>query len=254
MKKLALLCLLTLTYFLSTKAQSVYVDCNVGDDENVGTKESPVFSINKAAEIIQYPDNDIYTIKINPGIYILNKHVSVATDKVLTNKRVLIEASILPDDSTWTPEKMPVIISKSKQGEFLEDNNNKIIVGFSIDNSHVSIKGLKFLGYSYPKNFYFPIARKNKNTTDLEVEQCMFLGDLQSSVIQVAILAHGDSVKVDHCVFYNANNAVLFYDCGVGKNVKTGNRMTNNIVCGASESAIWTVKPDTDFVFENNSI
>jgi len=33
--------------------QAVYVDSNTGDDNNPGTKEAPVFSINKAAEIIR---------------------------------------------------------------------------------------------------------------------------------------------------------------------------------------------------------
>jgi len=254
MKKTTLISFLIFIFSLSVYSQVVYVDCNTGKDENLGTKDSPVFSINKAAEIISQTDNDTYTMKINPGIYVLNEHVPVETDKDLSNKRITLEASILPDDSTWTPEKMPVIISKSKKGEFPNDVNSRIIVGFSINSSHVSIRGLKFLGYSYPKNFYFPISRKNFTTTDLVVEQCMFLGDLQSSVIQVAVLAHGDSVNVNHCIFYNANNAVLFFNCNDGKEIKSGNRMTNNIVYGASESAIWTVKPDTDLVFKNNIV
>lgn len=195
----------------------------------------------------------VYVMKINPGIYVLDKHVSVATEKGTTDKRIVIEASFLPDDSTWTPEKMPVIISISKKGEFTGDNKS-IIVDFSIDVSHVTIQGLKFLGYNYPVNMFFPIVRKNKEKTDLVVEQCMFLGNLQTSVIQAAIIAHGDSVKVDNCVFYNANNTVIFYECASGKDFKIGNSMTNCIVYGACESAIWTSYPDKDFVYKNNVV
>jgi hypothetical protein len=62
---------------LTIQAQAVYVDSNFGNDNNAGTKKSPVSSINKAAEIVSKADNNIYTIKINPGIYILDKHISV---------------------------------------------------------------------------------------------------------------------------------------------------------------------------------
>ncbi len=253
MKNLVLISILTFTSFLTSIAQIVYVDCNIGSDNNSGTKDSPLFSINRAAEMIKQSDNNFYTIEINPGIYTLERHVLVATDKELYGKRIIIKASVLPDDSTWTPEKMPVIISKSNKGEFSgEDSNN--IVAFSINESHVTIRGLKFLGYSYPKSFYFPIARLTKNDTDLEVEQCMFLGDMQSSVIQIGIIAHGDSVKVDNCIFYNVNNAVVLYECNIGKDSKTGNSVTNSIIYGAIESAIWTVFPDKDLIFENNIV
>jgi hypothetical protein len=255
MKKPLLINLLTFVFYLTIHAQAVYVDCNIGNDNNTGTVKAPVYSINKAMAIISSMDNDIYKMKINPGIYVLDKHVEVATKKPMTNKRIVIEASILPDDSTWTPEKMPVVISKSKTGEimsqdaFLRDN---WITCFYIDESHVTIRGLKFLGYSYTK-FFYPITRFNKAKTDLAVEQCMFLGNLQISVIQASIIAHGDSVKVDHCIFYNANNSVVYWhDSGNG--IKTGNSMTNCIIYGATGSAIFTYAQDKDFIFKNNIV
>ena len=68
-------------YNLTVHSQAVYVDCNTGNDKNPGTKEAPVFSIKKAAEIIGSGDNSIYTMKINPGIYILDSHMSVTSEK-----------------------------------------------------------------------------------------------------------------------------------------------------------------------------
>lgn len=256
MKKTLLISFLAFICHLTIHAQAVYVDSNTGTDNNTGTEKAPVFSINKAAEIIKSKDNDIYVMKINPGIYVLDKHVSVATEKTMINKRIVIEASVLPDDSTWTPEKMPVIISTSKTGEimaqdlFIKDN---WITCFYINESHVTIRGLKFLGCNYPTKIFYPISRFNKAKTDLLVEQCMFLGDLQTSVIQVGIIAHGDSVKVDHCIFYNANNSVVYWQ-DAGNGIKTGNSMTYCIVYGASESAMWASSPDNDFIYKNNIV
>jgi hypothetical protein len=256
MKKKLLISFLTIICYLTIHAQAVYVDGNIGDDKNSGNKESPVYSIHKAADIIRSRGNNIYTMKINPGCYVLDSHVSVATEKVMTDKRIVIEATILPDDTTWAPDKMPVIVTKSKKGEIMEKDlfiKDNWITSFYINESHVTIRGIKFLGYNYPVNIYYPITRFNKAKTDLSVEQCMFLGDLQTSVIQVGIIAHGDSVKVDHCIFYNSNNSVVYWQ-GSGNAAKTGNSMTNCIVYGANVSAIWTATPDKDFIYKNNIV
>jgi len=256
MKTTLLISLLAFICDLAVYSQTIYVDSNAGDDNNAGTKEAPVFSIQKAAEIIRSRDNNIYTMKINPGIYVLDSHVSVATEKEMTDKRIIIEASILPDDPSWTPEKMPVIITKSKKGEILAKDlwiKDNWIVSFFIDESHVTIRGMKFLGHNYPVNLYYPIARFNKDKTDLLVEQCMFVGDLQASAIQVGVIGHGNGIKVDHCVFYNANNAVIYWeDSGNGSN--TGNSLTHCIIYGASGTAMYTVAPNKDFLFANNIV
>jgi hypothetical protein len=229
---------------------AVYVDNNVGDDKNQGTKESPVHSIHKAAEIIRSRDNDIFVMKINPGIHVLESHVSVATDKEMTNKHLIIEAAILPDDASWTPEQMPVIISRSVKGEIPDSNH--FVVSFLIDESHVTIRGLKFHGYSYPNTRYFPVARFNKTKTDLLVEQSMFVGEENISQIQAGIIASGNEIRVDHCVFYKLRNTVVFFqDSGDG--IKHGNSITNTIIYGANQG-VWTAWPDKDFKFENNIV
>jgi hypothetical protein len=33
------------------------------------------------------------------------------------------------------------------------------------------------------------------------VEQCMFIGDENISQIQVGIIAHGNEINVNHCIF-----------------------------------------------------
>ena len=160
-KKTFLIIILPFIFQYTAFAQAVYVDCNIGNDNNNGTIKSPFYSINKAAEIIQSKDNDIFTMKINPGIYVLDKYISVFTEKEKAGKRIIIEANILPGDTSWAPEKMPVIISTAKKGEL------NVVAAFLINESHVTIRGLKFHGYFYPNTRYFPIARVNKAKSDL---------------------------------------------------------------------------------------
>jgi hypothetical protein len=251
MDKALLICfIISLVWCLNIHADSIYVDSNIGSDKNLGTKDAPLFSIEKAAEILKSKDNDIYSIKINPGIYILNSHVLVLTEKDTTNKHIIIEASILPDDDSWAPDKMPVITSKSMKGEL--SINDNFVVSFLIDGSHVTIRGLKFHGYFYPHVRYFPVARFNKTKTDLLVEQCIFIGDANIAQIQAGVIASGNDVKIDHCIFYKIRNTVVFFlDSGNG--IKSGNSLTNSIIFGASQ-AVWTVSPDNNFKFENNVV
>jgi hypothetical protein len=249
MKTNLIIIFMTFSFGLTVNAQEVYVDSNIGNDQNPGTKEAPFFSIKKAVEIIRSRDYNIYTIKINPGVYILDSHISVATEKEMNDKRIVIEASILPDDPFWAPEKMPVITSRAMKGEIPASYH--WVVSFLIEESHVTIRGIKFHGYFYPYARYFPIARINESKTDLLVEQCLFVGDTNSSQIQ-AIFAHGNELRIDHCVFYKVRNTVVL-GYGPGNGIKSGCSFTNTIVYGANQ-AIWTGGTDKDFKFENNIV
>ncbi len=250
MEKLIFFFFLTLISNMKINAQAVYVDSRTGQDNNPGTREAPVFSIQRAAEIIKCRGNDIYTIRINPGIYVLDNHVSVSTEKDMTDKRIILEASILPDDPEWTPEKMPVVFSRAVKGEI--EGLDHWVVCFLIDESRVTVRGIKFTGYAYPHTRYFPVARINKSETDLLVEQCLFLGDANVSQIQAGVIAHGDKVRIDHCIFYKLRNTVVFFQ-DAGNGIKTGNGITNSIIFGVAH-AVWTVFNDKDFIFEKNIV
>jgi len=252
MKKHLLIVMITFIGYLTVTAQAVYVDSNNGDDKNNGNIDSPVFSVQKAVDLIKCGNNDRFVIKINPGIYVLDHHVSVTTEKEMKNRRIVIEATILPDDSTWTPDKMPVIINSSNKGE-IPGEDNSYVISFLVNESHVTIRGIKFHGYVYPDTRYFPIARFNKTKNDLLVEQCMFVGDRDAAHIQVGVIAHGNEINVDHCIFFNARNSVVFWQ-DADDTIKHGNSLTNSIIYGAFQSAVWTAWPDKDFKFENNIV
>jgi len=231
---------------------AVYVDSRIGVDSNPGTKESPVHSIARAAEVIRRRGTAIYAMKLLPGIHVLDKPVSLATEKDMTGKRIVVAAATLPDDPSWTPEKMPIVINSSNLGDFSAEMPS-FVVSFSVDESHVTLEGIKFHGYSRPNSRYFPIARLNEAKTDLRVQRCMFVGDRNAAHLQVGVIAHGNEIKIDHCVFYYANNAVVFWR-DAGDNIKSGNELTHSIIVGAGQSAVWTAWPDKDFAFRNNIV
>ena len=57
-------------------------------------------------------------IKLFPGMYILYDKVSINPVRILGDtEKFTIEALIMPDDSNWAPEKIPVIQS-------ISDNNS----------------------------------------------------------------------------------------------------------------------------------
>jgi hypothetical protein len=97
---------------------------------------------------------------------------------------------------------------------------------------------------------YYPIGREDTYLNDLEISQCLFTADRYSNPIQVAVLVHGKGTKVDHCVFYNCRNAVVFWK----DSLKSDNAFTHNIVYGAYQTALWTSHPDENFTFRNNII
>jgi hypothetical protein len=240
--------------FGTLNAQTIYVDINRGKDKNEGTKEFPVRTIEKAAELVN--NNNLKgpgNIKIEPGVYNLTAKIVFNNDKFIEQERLIIQADVLPDDTSWSPEKMPVIVSTSGSSENFGFDCS---LGFDIEVSHVTIRGLKFLGNPNPDvYYYYPIGRSGKNLTDLEVAQCVFVGEKDAIPVQSGILAHGNQIKVTHCVYYNCRNSVVFYFANEDRNIERyGSEMSYCIVYGSYESGIWTASPDKDFKFFNNVI
>ena len=91
--------------------------------------------------------------------------------------------------------------------------------GLEIEASHVTIQGLRFTGspdYYYidgrQNKRYYPIWRDGKNLEDLVVTQCLFAGNVDVLPIRVAVIANGNGLVLDHCVFYNCQNPVVFWN------------------------------------------
>jgi len=236
-------------------AEVIYVDSREGNDTNPGTKEKPLYSIKQAASIVNNSTGSgATTIKLAPGIYNFSSFVVFESGRVYTEKeRLVIEASILPDDHEWNPTVMPVILSTEDPRK--EGNLDKMTETYclKIKESHVTIRGLKFLGNPLGNNWHCAVERVGKELDDLIITQCMFVGDNDGMNIYCGALATGDRFIIDHCIFSNCYASVVFWDGTEGIGGK-GNVMRYCIVDGAYISGVWTCQTRSDLEFHHNII
>ncbi|MHC4574459.1 MAG: MBL fold metallo-hydrolase [Planctomycetota bacterium] len=234
-----------------TIGETLYVDGMNGNDGNPGTEERPLGTIGKAAIMVNSKREAGPTrIKLAAAVYNLRKAVVFDNNRPYTEeKRLVIEASILPDDPEWKPVLMPIILST---GELLPDDKNRGTYGLKIEMSHVTIRGLKFLGNPMSANWYWPVWRGGQDLDDLIVTKCLFMGDREVLPIQVAIIAQGHGLVVDHCIFYNCRNSVVFWNAAGGASKR--NAMRYCIVDGAYISGLWVCQTAEDFEFHHNII
>ena len=253
--KLIFIILLTIVLAASTNAEVLYVDNSNGNDTNPGTKEKPLKTISKAAKLVNSSKKPgPTTIKVAPGMYALTGTVVFENNRPYTEeKRLIIEATVLPDEPQWKPALMPVILSTEdprKPGEF-----DKLTETYSmkVKISHVTIQGLKFLGNPLLNNWHCCIERIGEKLNDLVVRQCVFVADRDGLNIYCATLATGDRFIVDHCIFKDCGACVVFWD-GLDEIGGHGCAMRYCIVDSAYTSGVWTCQTAEDFEFHHNII
>jgi len=168
-------------------------------------------------------------------------------------KRLTIEASVLPDDPNWLPKHMPVILSteNSQVSQILPGITETYSIKIKIN--YVTVRGLKFLGNPSSNNWHCCVERIGKYLDDLLITQCMFVGDIETLDIHCAALATGDGFIVDHCIFKNCHSSVVSWD-GLEKIGGKNCAMRYCIVDSAYISGIWTCQTEEDFEFYNNII
>ncbi|GAB4011774.1 hypothetical protein GCM10028808_26160 [Spirosoma migulaei] len=239
---------LWVSFLLPASAQTLYVDATRGKDEANGTATDPIASLDKAVALARdFTGTESVTIKIYPGLYVLRQVLEIKTRSSSADTvRYSLEAVTMPDDPDWQPTKMPVIQSVSA------DNSTKQFahaIGFLVAKNNVSFKGLKFVGNANPAvRYYYPITREDETLRGLSVSQCYFIGEKNSSPIQGAIWAHGGGTHVDHTIFYGCKNALLLF-----KSI-TDFALTNSIISGSYEAAVWFGPYESDFLFRNNVV
>jgi len=230
-------------------AEVLYVDGRNGNDAYPGTKEKPLCTLDKAVFLVNTnSDPGPTVIRILPGIYNLTQHLVLENSRPYTEQeRVTIEASVLPDDPKWTPQCMPMIFST----EDPRDPKRPDTYGIKIKVSHVTIRGLKFLGS--PNDMYAPIERIDEGLIDLLVTQCLFVGDEDSFDIYCPVIATGHQFVVDHCIFHNCHASAVFWDGPEGVSGRN-NGMRYCIVDGGLISGVWTCQTAEDFEFHHNIV
>jgi len=251
--------LLSAMSFLIASAQEIYINAKTGNDINIGTKLQPLKTIAEAAKRINANNKkEAATIILSEGVYPLTETVLFNNNKFSVENRLTIRAEVLPDDANWNPQRMPIITTMIPATPTPGDGEEAR--GFEIEVSHVTIEGLRFTGspvYYYidgkQNRRYYPVWRDGKNLDDLLVTQCLFAGNVDVMSIRVAVIANGNGLALDHCVFFNCQNSVVFWDAEGGTSYH--NAMRYCLVYESNYSGVWTTTSTADdFEFHHNII
>ncbi len=236
-------------------ADTFYVDSRSGNDTNPGTKDQPLKTLAQVAKKVNVKtERGSTTIKLEPGIYALSEAIVFQNKQSYSEEqRLSIEAAVLPDDPTWNPDLMPIILSIQDSGTPGQPGKPTQTYGLQIKMSHVTIRGLKFLGSPLPNNWYSPLECLENNLKDILVTQCLFIGNTDTLNIYSAVITDGHQFVVDHCIFYGCHACAVFWDGGRGI-VGKQNAMRYCIVDGARIAGVWTCDTHEDFEFHHNII
>jgi hypothetical protein len=249
---------------LVPKDGNIYLSPEFGSDANNGSKESPLKSLYEAAQRVNRANGKgAITLYLTEGIYGLDATVTFhpANWHFSKTDRLTIRAESLPDDADWNPGKMPVIVSTMPLNFKPYGNNDPLkgaSYGIQIEVSYVTIQGLRVVGtpvHEKPAEGYvrrnYPIVREGRNLDDLRVTQCLFIGDRHAMPNHLSILASGQGVVVDHCVFYKVKDAVVFW---FSERPAERCEMHHNLIVGSYGAAVWTWSAAEDFKYYNNVV
>ena len=262
------LIIMLMAFLMSPVAEAqnndIYVNPNTGNDQNVGSKEQPVRTLNEAAKRLNESNGSgAVTIYLSEGIYGLTATAlfKPANRQFTREQRLTIRAAVLPDDPEWNPARMPVIISTMPlelKPDGREDPLGGRSYGIQIETSHVTIQGLRVLGsplHERPAEGLvrrnYPIVREGRDLEDLRITQCLFTGDKHVIPNHLAILASGQSIVVDHCVFYHCKDAVVFW---FSSRPAENCEMHHNLMIGNYGAAVWSWTVAEDFKYYNNVV
>ena len=229
--------------------QTLYVSTAKGSDQAAGTNAAPLKTLDEAvAKANKFSGNEPVKLVLGPGLYTVTHKLMIRTAGNPGKAPFTIEAATLPDDKGWVPADLPVIVSVSPNNSDYEFPHCE---GLLILQDNVTIRGLKFLGN--PNNtvhYYYPIRRQDNTLSGLNVSQCYFIGEPNSSPIQSSFWAGGPAIHVDHCIFHNSKIAFVF-----NNNINDFS-LTHSIIDGAYNTAIWYGFAGTmpKFIFKDNII
>jgi hypothetical protein len=240
----------------------IYLNPELGKDTNLGTKENPLKSLGEAAKRVNGSGGEgAITIYLSAGVYGMSETADFNAQKwkFSSSNRLTVRAEILPDDEKWSPAEMPILISilpfsveKNDKGEIIGAQN----FGILVQNSHVTIQGLRILGqpvHENPSNGVlirnYPIVWEGKELEDFRVTQCLFVGSKYTVPNHLGILANGKTLEVDHCVFHGVKDAVVMWNSPA-----TNSSFHHNLIVDSYGGAVWTWSTTSDFKFYNNAI
>ncbi len=233
-----------------------------GNDTNPGTKDKPLKTLAGAAERVNANTSaEAVSVILAEGVYAVNEPAlfKPANRSFTKTARLAVRAEVLPDDPDWSPQSMPVLIhtmALSPNWMGRPDPFGGVSYGMQFETSHVTVQGLKILGTPHleapkPKAIrrVYPIAREGAQLDDLEIKQCLFVGNREVVELHCGILARGNGFVIDHCVFHGCKITVVYWT-GQAK----GCAMRNTLVSGSYVTGAWLCAIGDDFGFQNNVI
>lgn len=245
-----------------TAINNIYVNANTGNNSNEGTQASPLQTISEAAKRVNNTKGKgSITIYIAKGVYSMAETADfhLVNHELTKEDRLTIRAAVLPDNTNWTPADMPILVSTMP---FSVEKNDKNEItggqnfGILIENSHVTIQGLRIMGEPVHENPLkgvlirnYPIVWEGKTLEDLRVTQCLFIGSKFAIPNHLAILANGKNLEVDHCLFYGVKDAVVMWNSPA-----SNSSMHHNLIIDSYGGVVWTWSATADFKFYNNVI
>jgi hypothetical protein len=246
-------------------ADTIYINSSSGLDSNPGTRQQPLKTLGEAARRVNKSEGaGSTTIVLSEGLFVLDETALFKNNRRYTEtERLTIRSELFPDDPGWRPDRMPVILPAmplrktwlgGRPDQFGENAN-----GLQIEVSHATVQGLKVLGspvfeYLDPQKIrrIYPIMREGTDLEDLLVTQCLFVGNHHASLNHVSVIANGNRLALDHCVFFNCKIPVVFWMAQGG--ISRGNAMRYCLVSGAYDpgACVWTTQTADDLEFHHN--
>jgi hypothetical protein len=231
-----------------------------GADTNPGSKERPLKTLAAAARRVnQSTGTGPMTIILSEGVHAVDEPAlfKPAARTFSKENRLTIRAEVLPDEPAWSPQNMPILMhTMPLLPNWLgrADPFGGVNYGMQFETSHVTVQGLKILGTPHLERpnektirRVYPIAREGADLDDLEVRQCLFVGNREVAENHCAVLARGHGVVIDRCVFHGCKITVVFWTANA-----RGCAMRNTLTVGNYVTGAWVVGTGEDFEFRNN--
>lgn len=246
----------------ATQDGAFYVDPALGDDAGPGNRASPLRTLPEAARRVSRAEGTgPLSIVLSEGIHTVGETALFRPERRAFTRadRLTIRAEVLPDDPEWHHGRMPTLIHTmplKPQWNGRPDPLGGAADGVLIETSHVTLRGLRVLGMPVVESprdgmirRLYAVSRLREDLDDLEVTQCVFLGDEVIAPNHVGIIARGNGLVVDHCVFRGLKISAVYWSGG-----SRGHAMRHCVNDGLYGSAVWTAGVADDFDYRNNVV
>jgi hypothetical protein len=241
---------------------TLYVDPVSGDDTKTGSQRAPLRTLAEAARRVSSDrGRGTLTVIMTEGIHAIAETAlfSPAPGRFSRDERLVIRAEMLPDDAAWDHGRMPTLIHTlpvKNAWNGRPDVLGGAADGMLIETSHVTIQGLRILGMPLVESprpgqirRLYAVSRLRPELDDLEIAQCVFVGDEIVAPNHVGIIALGNGLVVHHCIFRGLKISAVYWGGGT-----TGHAMHHCVNEDLYGSAVWTAGVANDFTYHHNVV